>query len=396
VAIISLGKNSFKRKIRELDTEPPRSPRNHRQLKALFLCSGFYGFSLRVGSFPFFSSAFRVALPRRHISAPFFDDTWICRSGNATRNAELKNGKLPTRKLKRLPGSLWLFLLVACTSPPPKPASPTIDDFGDTVVLGNSPKRVVSLNPATTEIIFAIGAGDRLVGRTHWDLYPAAASKVPDLGSGIRPNVEAVLGARPDLVLLYASVDNRASAARLHAAGIKTLSLKIDHIADFHRAVKLIGRLLGDGVQAATVEDSVQRTLDRVRSATAGLPTPTVFWHIWDAPLITIGRGSYMNELIEIAGGRNVYANMPDVSPTVGIEDVLRRNPQYIITGPEGSTKIQSDPRWAIAPAVKAGRILVADTALVGRPAVRLGEAAIQLATLLHPEIATQLRAGAH
>jgi len=289
-----------------------------------------------------------------------------------------------------------LFLLAACTSNPPKPASTTIDDFGDTILLGNTPKRVVSLNPATTEIIFAIGDGSRLVGRTHWDLYPPEASEVPDLGTGIRPNVEAVLGARPDLVLLYASVDNRPAAARLHAAGIKTLSLKIDHIADFHRAVTLIGRLLGDSAQAATVEDSVQRTLDRVRSATAGLPTPTVFWHIWDAPLITIGRGSYMNELIEIAGGRNVYANMPDVSPTVGIEDVLRRSPQYIITGPEGSMKIKSDPRWSIAPAVRSGRILVADTALVGRPAVRLGEAAVQLATLLHPEIATQLREGAH
>lgn len=329
MAIISLGKNSFKRKICELDTEPPRSPRK-------------------------------------------------------------------TRKLKGLSGPFCLFLLAACTSSSPKPPSPTIDDFGDTVVLGNSPTRVVSLNPATTEIIFAIGAGDRLVGRTHWDLYPAAASKVPDLGSGIRPNVEAVLGARPDLVLLYASVDNRPAAARLHAAGIETLSLKIDHIADFHRAVRLIGRLLGDSAQAAIVADSVQRTLDQVRSATAGLPTPTVFWHIWDAPLITIGRGSYMNELIEIAGGRNVYANMPDVSPTVGIEDVLRRNPQYIISGPEGSAKIQSDPRWLIAPAVKAGRILVADTALVGRPAVRLGEAAVQLATLLHPEIATRLRKGSH
>jgi iron complex transport system substrate-binding protein len=290
--------------------------------------------------------------------------------------------------------ALSFFFAVGCTSGQSKSQSRFTDDFGDTVVLGNSPKRVVSLNPATTEIIFAIGAGDRLVGRTHWDLYPPAASKVPDLGTGIRPNVEAVLGARPDLVLLYASVDNRPAAARLQAAGIKTLSLKIDHIADFHRAVRLIGRLLGDSAQAAVVADSVQRTLDRVRSATSGLPAPTVFWHIWDAPLITIGRGSYMNELVEIAGGRNVYADMPDVSPTVGIEDVLRRNPQYIITGPEGSTKIQSDPRWSIAPAVKAGRILVADTALVGRPAVRLGEAAIQLATLLHPEIATRLREG--
>jgi iron complex transport system substrate-binding protein len=225
------------------------------------------------------------------------------------------------------------------------------------------------------------------VGRTTWDLYPPAARAVPDLGSGIRPNVEAVLGARPDLVLLYASSDNRAAASRLRAAGVKTLSLKVDHISDFHRAARLMGLLLGDSARAATVSDSVARTLDRVRRATAGLPTPTVFWHIWDAPLITIGHGSYMDELITIAGGRNVYGDMPAVSPTISIEDVLRRNPHYIITGPEGNGKIRADARWSAAPAVKEGRLLVVDTALVGRPGARLGEAAIALASLLHPGV---------
>jgi ABC-type Fe3+-hydroxamate transport system substrate-binding protein len=289
-----------------------------------------------------------------------------------------------------------MFLLAACTSKSESTSRAFTDDFGDTIVVAQTPQRVVSLNPATTEIVFAIGAGERLVGRTHWDLYPPEASKVPDLGSGIRPNVEAVLGARPDLVLLYASLDNRPAAARLRASGIRTLSLKIDHIADFYRAVRLIGLLLGDSARAATVVDSVQHTLDRVRAATAGMPTPTVFWHIWDAPLITIGGGSYMNELVSIAGGRNVYGDMPQVSPTVGIEDVLRRNPQYLITGPEGASKIKADPRWSAAPAVRDGRILIVDTALVGRPAVRLGEAALEMATLIHPELVARLGLKVH
>ena len=89
----------------------------------------------------------------------------------------------------------------------------TVDDFGDTVRLAHPATRVVSLNPVTTELIFALGAGDRLVGRTHWDLYPPAAAKVPDVGDGMQPNVEAVLGQRPDLVLLYASPSNRAAAS---------------------------------------------------------------------------------------------------------------------------------------------------------------------------------------
>ena len=278
-----------------------------------------------------------------------------------------------------------ILAIAACTREAPQRV-PESDDFGDPVVVKSTPRRVVSLNPATTDLIFALGAGDRLVGRTHWDVYPAAAIAVPDLGSGIRPNVEAVLGARPDLVILYASRDNRAAASELRAAGVNTLSLKIDHIADFTRASKTIARLLGDSVRGIIVADSVERTLKRVRAATQRLQKPTVFWHIWDAPLITIGSGSYMNELIEIAGGKNVYGDMSEASPAVSIEDVLKRDPRFIITGPEGSKKIVRDPRWSQAPAVKQNRILVVDTAIVGRPSVRLGEAAESLARLLHPE----------
>jgi ABC-type Fe3+-hydroxamate transport system substrate-binding protein len=278
-----------------------------------------------------------------------------------------------------------ILAIAACTREAPQRV-PESDDFGDPVVVKSTPRRVVSLNPATTDLIFALGAGDRLVGRTHWDVYPAAAIAVPDLGSGIRPNVEAVLGARPDLVILYASRDNRAAASELRAAGVNTLSLKIDHIADFTRASRTIARLLGDSVRGIIVADSVERTLRRVRAATQRLQKPTVFWHIWDAPLITIGSGSYMNELIEIAGGKNVYGDMAETSPAVSIEDVLKRDPRFIITGPEGSKKIVRDPRWSQAPAVKQNRILVVDTAIVGRPSVRLGEAAESLARLLHPE----------
>ena len=279
-----------------------------------------------------------------------------------------------------------LLLASACQKEQAR-SKPEADDFGDPIVVKATPHRVVSLNPATTDLIFALGAGNRLVGRTHWDVYPSEAIKVPDLGSGIRPNVEAVLGAKPDLVILYASSDNRAAASAFRTAGVNTLSLKIDHIADFYRASKTIARLLGDSTRGIIVSDSVEKTLRRVRNETSSLAKPTVFWHIWDAPLITIGRGSYMNELVEIAGGTNVYADMAETSPTVSIEDVIKRNPRFIITGPEGKTKISADPRLAQLSAVREGRILVADTAIVGRPSVRLGEAAVLLAKLFHPEM---------
>lgn len=274
--------------------------------------------------------------------------------------------------------------LAACEKPQTEVAKLS-DDFGDPVQIGVPPQRIVSLNPATTEILFALGAGSRMVGRSDFDLWPDSARLVPALGQGIQPNVEAVLGTHPDLVVLYASQDDRPAAARLRAAGVNTLSLKNDHISDFRRTVEILGAILGDSLRARTVTDSVYRTLDRVRAATANLPRPTVFWHIWDAPLITIGAGSFMNELVEIAGGTNVYADIEAPSKTISLEDVARRNPEFVLAGPIGADKIAGDPRWRIVRAVRDRKVLVVDTVVVARPSVRLGEAALSLANLLHP-----------
>ena len=261
------------------------------------------------------------------------------------------------------------------------------DDFGDSVRIGPRPARIVSLNPATTELLFALGAGPRLVGRTEWDLFPDSARLVPDLGDGIRPNVEAVLATRPDLVVLYASADNRAAARTLRAARVSTIALKIDRIADFRRAARLLGAATKEPARAATVIDSVDRTLARVRAATAGRRRPRVFWHIWEAPLITIGSGSFMNELVDVAGGENVYAFLPDVSPQVAMEDLVRRDPDAILAGPLRARALRADPAWRAMRAVRDGRVLVVDTMLVSRPSVRLGEAALSLARLLHPDL---------
>src|SRR5262249_14769994 len=154
----------------------------------------------------------------------------------------------------------------------------------------------------------------------------------PDLGNGLRPNIEAVIAAHPDLVLLYASADNRSTALKLHELGVATLSLKVDHIADFVREARLLGRILRDSASAATVVDSVERTLDRVRSATASLPHPTVFWEVWQSPLMAVGGGSFLDELLTIAGGTNIYHTMSTPSPVVSREDIMSRHPDVIFT----------------------------------------------------------------
>lgn len=287
--------------------------------------------------------------------------------------------------LRRL-AILALMVSGACAKPAPQ-RSAEVDDFGDTLRVASPPQRIVSLNPTTTELVFALGAGTRLVGRTSYDSWPDSAKLVPDLGAGIRPNIEAILGARPDLVLLYASQDNRPAASRLRSAGINTLSLKIDSIGSFESGIMMIGKALGDSARAQTIRDSVMRTLGRVESATKSLPRPKVFWHVWDAPIITIGRGSFMNELVTIAGGTNVYADVASPSPMVSLEDVSRRNPDFILAGPLGARTILADDRWKIVRAAREKRILVVDTNLVARPSVRLGEAAVAIANLLHPGV---------
>jgi len=276
--------------------------------------------------------------------------------------------------------------VTACEKPPSQVAT-VGDDFGDPVRSGEVPQRIVSLNPATTEILFTLGAGSRLIGRTKFDLWPDSARLIPALGDGLRPNVEAVLGRHPDLVILYASQDNRPAASRFRAAGVNTLALKIDHISDFRRTVELLGAILRDSIRAKSVVDSVYRTLDSVRAATAHLARPAVFWHIWDAPLITVGAGSFMNELVDIAGAKNVYADIKGPSKAISLEDVAHRDPEFILAGPIGAQKIESDPRWRIVRAVREKKILIVDTLLVARPSVRLGEAAVSLANLLHPGI---------
>ena len=292
------------------------------------------------------------------------------------------------RRLYALTGAIF-FALSGCggSKPAARAASGGQDDFGDFITIGreNRPKRIVSLNPTTTEILFAIGAGSRVVGRSTYDVFPAQATTVADVGMPLRPNVEAVLAVHPDLVILYASNDNRPAAQRFKQAGVITLGLKIDSIAQFERDTRLLGRLTGDSAAAYALVDSVAATLDRVRAATKDLPHPTVFIPTWDRPLIAIGGGSFLSQLLDVAGGRNIYDDIATPSAVVTIEDVAKRNPDYVLTSPAAAPTLGTDPKWRALTAVRKKHVLVYDTLLVGRPSVTLGAAARSLADLLHP-----------
>lgn len=284
------------------------------------------------------------------------------------------------------PVCVLLALATACGRDTPVRSAAT-DDFGDTITVGAPPRRIVSLNPTTTELLYAIGAGSRLVGRTTWDFYPSEVRAVPDLGPGLRPNVEAVLATRPDLVILYASADNRDAARRLRAAGVRTVSYKVDKVADFARVTEALGRITGDTAAARVTVDTVGQTLARVLARTAPLKHPTAFWILWESPLMAVGGGSWLNELLEVGGARNVYDSLPAPSPNVTFEDLLQRDPDVILASPRTRARLLADPRWRTLRAVREGRVLVFDTTIVNGPSARVGASAVSLARIIHPDV---------
>lgn len=282
--------------------------------------------------------------------------------------------------------ALAAALATACAPAKDVDADPALDDLGDTIPTALVAQRIVSLNPVTTELLLALGEGRRLVGRTHWDAFSAEARAIPDVGDGMMPNVEAVLGQRPDLVVLYATQSNRAAATQLRRAGVATLAYRTDHVADLPRVAAVLAAAVGRRGEAGTVVDTVAARLDSLRA----LPIPTArvraFWHVWDSPVMTIGKGSYLSELLAIAGGENIFGDLEAPSPQVSLEEIARRDPDVILAGPTSARTIAQHEGWRAIRAVREGRILIIDTMLVGRPGVRMGEAAQHLRTLLHPE----------
>jgi iron complex transport system substrate-binding protein len=280
--------------------------------------------------------------------------------------------------------ALLLVLLTCCREPAPPAAAGLTDDAGVALRLAAPPQRIVSLIPATTELAFALGAGDRLVGRTSWCDFPAEAKAVPDLGNGIGPNIEAVVAARPDLVLLYKSGSNRSAADQLRSFGIPTLELATDRMEDFDRITRLLGSALGRREEAESLVVRTARDLEAASRPSDRLTArPSVFILAWDRPVMTLGRGSFLSEILEHAGARNVFDDLPSSSAPVSIEAVVARDPDYILVSSTDDPVIVSRPEWRSVRAVRDRRFLRVSGSEFNRPSPRIGSAVRQLAATL-------------
>jgi iron complex transport system substrate-binding protein len=252
-----------------------------------------------------------------------------------------------------------------------------VDDAGERVRLGAPPGRIVSLNPTTTELLFALGAGPRLVGRSSACDYPAGAAAVPSVGGGFPPAVEAVVGTRPDLVVLYHSAGNAAAAARLRELGVPVLRLRTDRLRDVARAARVLGEAIGAAAAGDSIADRLEAELAAERAArrdsTERLPTLLL---AWDQPVIALGAGSFVSELVELAGGRNVFADISAPAAPVSLEAIAERAPAVVLLVGSEIPGLERRPEWRILPAVRAGRLLRLTESSSNRPSPRAPAAA--------------------
>jgi iron complex transport system substrate-binding protein len=282
---------------------------------------------------------------------------------------------------------LLLALLAACTPRPSRRALTITDDWGRAVALAAPARRIVSLSPATTELLFALGLGPEVVGRTRYGDWPPEARAVPDVGEGIGPSVEVVAARRPDLVLVYASAANRGAVSRLEAMGIQAAVFRLDLAADLDRAAVAIGVLAGAGAAARGFVAAFDSSLRAVAAARAPRGRrPRVYVDVWPDPPMTVGRGSYLSQLVRLAGAENLFDDVAASSATVSLESIVARDPDAVLvvaTDTARRVDLAARPGWRAVPAVREGRVLVVDASLYARPSPRLPLAAADLAARL-------------
>ncbi len=248
-----------------------------------------------------------------------------------------------------------------------------------------SAHRIVSLLPSFTEILFDIGAGDRLVGRTTWCDYPPAALAVASVGDGMPPNIEAVAARKPDLVVLYNSGPNVTASQQLEGLGIRTVLLDMNRLEDLSPAARTLGRLTGLEQRA----DSLASAMDSLTSPALARPRPpstaSLAFVVWDNPPIIIGRGSYLDQLATLAGARNVFHDITAPSSQVSLETIAARDPDWIAVLSDSAVTPAFAKRreWRAVRAVREGRFLLLPGSLFGRPGPRSGQAVKELRALL-------------
>jgi iron complex transport system substrate-binding protein len=286
--------------------------------------------------------------------------------------------------MKRLRSLLCLTVLLVV----PCFASRTLtDELGRTVVVPDHPHRVICLMPSVTDTVFALGAGDDVVGISDYTEYPAEALKKPSVGNLITPSIETILSLHPDLVIGLQPVGPMEVTGQLEQLGIPIFLVNPHGVTGIFHSVETIGMALNRKPQADALVQRLQQRLDAVKARTKDLRAPRVFMPVWYDPISTIGKNAFITEIIKDAGGRSVTDDLPMEWPEISMEVVLERAPDALLLVRGGKTTLkvlQERPGWSSMTAVKESRVYYVDSR-INFPSPIAIDALEDLAKQFHP-----------
>ncbi|WP_422484355.1 helical backbone metal receptor [Gudongella sp. DL1XJH-153] len=264
------------------------------------------------------------------------------------------------------------------------------DDFGNTINFGNPPEKIISLAPSNTEILFAVGAGDKVVGVTSYDDYPEEVLDIEKIGDFNGINLERIIELEPDLVINYGDGVTEENE-RLLEAGIQIAGFEPESLQEVYDTIIKVGKITGHEDEAKELVEEMTSQEAELAEKIEGLDKKTVFYEIWHEPLMAAGPGSFVDELINRAGGENVAADADGEYPQFDLEQLIERNPQVYITAndlPEKTAdSIKERPGYSEIDAIKNDRVYLLDGNIMSRPGPRIIDALKLIIEAIHPEI---------
>lgn len=288
-------------------------------------------------------------------------------------------------KTSRIILEKWLGLLLLLISVSTS-ALEVVDGTGATIRLPQSANRIISLTPHITELLYAVGAGDRLVGTVAYSDFPEQAKSLPRVGDSGRLDLEAVLSLQPDLVIAWASGTSALQLERLEQLGIPVYRSEPRKIADIVSEMKNFGVMAGTERTANEQSRRVEEAFQTLRREHAGQEKRRVFYQIWDRPLMTVTGEHLISDILQLCGGENIFADLSGLTATISTEAVLVRQPQVIIVAAMGESAdqmIAAWQKWPLLPAVETARIVSINPDLMHRPGPRIVQGAQRLCALL-------------
>lgn len=265
------------------------------------------------------------------------------------------------------------------------------DDTGRRLQLRDRPQRVVSLAPSITEIVFAIGAEAKLAARSQACSYPPEAAAYPEVTTFPQLDLEELQATEADLLLTTDEIFTPDDLAHLERTGLPVYVQRYRHLADVYRGIRRLGELLDRGPAAEALADSLARLEAHITDSTRGQVHYRTMILVSNDPLKVVGGGGFLNELVEKAGGLNIYAEHPDAYPITTVEEILKLQPEYLII-PSRQTGIYADllvqyPALYNTPADVAKQVHVIDPDLLYRPGPRMLSGLLALTTILHSSL---------